>query len=304
MIVKGLAYAALFQGLKSKVEERAGILIAELLAAEPVDAGEAEGVVLRVVLEGGLDLVRQVCAVGAVRIRAFADDQRPDAAKQASQFVGGEGPEQVRADHACLDAPAAQAVGRVLRGLGSGVQQEDRHVGILHTVGVNERIVPAAHASVFVEDFTNHRGGGVHRQLLLVLVIDEVRIAHVGPDRDRIAGVNGGDGCRHLAEEGTHVGVIGEDLDAALLMAGEEAVVGDTHREADIGVLTDAKGHDVHVVHGLRVAGQEDDPAAVEQVVEVGVVAADIEGPANAPGDEVEEHRIAGAGLTGSCSSA
>ncbi len=104
-----------------------------------------------------------------------------------------------------------------------------------------------------------------------------------------------GTGPRNVAHD---LGV-GEVADPPLLVAREEPVEGDHRRELHLGPLGDAKRDHVEVVDRLRVASEEDQPAGVERVVDVGVVAANVERRTHGTRRDVEQHGEAGPRLNG-----
>lgn len=75
-------------------------------------------------------------------------------------------------------------------------------------------------------------------------------------------------------------------------MAGDETVLTDHEREADVGVLGDAGGHDEVVVGLLVVLAVELDPAGVAGAHRVAVVAMDVDGAGERAVDERHQHRL------------
>ena len=241
----------------------------------------------------------EAAAMRAVGGRALAEHHGPHAAQRLADRVGGERADHVRADDAGPDATRAQPVGNVLRGLRGRVKQEDRDLRVVHAVQVDGIVVAAAQRLILGEDLGYRGQRGVRRPLELVLVVDQVGVVHVRPDRHRVPRVERRHHLRHRAEPVRHGGVVGEGVDAALLVAGEEAVEGHDGGQPDVGALGDAQRDEVHVVDGLRVARHEDQPTRVQRVVDVRVVAADVERPAHGARRDVEQHRIARSRLHG-----
>ncbi len=133
--------------------------------------------------------------------------------------------------------------------------------------------------------------------MLLHLVVDQVRVVHVGAERHRSFRIERRVRVAALSEESADGLRVVEALEPPLLMAGQEPVVSDDNRQADIRVLADPDGGEVQVVDGLRVSRHQDDPAGVEDEVDVGMVAADIQRPGHGAGGHVQHHRDTGAGL-------
>ena len=139
-------------------------------------------------------------------------------------------------------------------------------------------VAAAGERLVLGEDLLDHVVGAHDRVGLLLLVVDLVRVVHVRPDGDRLLRVDRRHRGDERPEEVAHHLVVREDLHAALLVGGEEAVEGDEHREADRHLLADLRGHHVHVVDRLGVRRHQDDPAGVHRQHDVAVVAPDVEG--------------------------
>ena len=238
-------------------------------------------------------------AVGAVGRGALAEHHGPDAAQRRADRLGGERTDHVGTDDPGPDAVGAQPVGHVLRGLRGRVHQEDRDLGVVHAVEVDGVVAAAAQRLVLGEHLGECAQRGVHRPLELVLVVDQVGIVHVRPDRHRVPRVERRYHLRHRAEPALHGGVVGEGADAALLVAGEEAVEGHDRGQPHVGALGDPQRDEVHVVDGLRVARHEDQPARVQGVVDIGVVTTDVERPAHGARRDIEQHRIARSRLDG-----
>ncbi len=299
VVVEQLRHRPVAGRVEGEPEERVRVLEREVAAAEPVDARDAHGVVGGIVLQRRLHLVREVAAVGAVRVGPVADDDRAHAAERFAQLAGREGAEDVRAEHARAHACAAEKVGCVLCRLRGRVQQEERNLRVVHQVAVDEIVVPPAQLLVLGEDAGDCIERRLHREVLLVLVVDEVGVVHVRPDGHRVPRVENGDRLLERAEEVAHDLGIFERVHAPLLVAREEAVERDDCRQPDVRPLGDAKRADVQVVDRLRVARHEDEPAGVERVIDVRVVAADVERAAHRARREVEEHREPRPGLHG-----
>ena len=145
-----------------------------------------------------------VRAVAAVGVGTLADQDGADAAQRILDLLDGEGADHVRADHTRAHALLAQAVGDVLRSLRGGVEEEHGDVGILHPVEVDDRVPAAAERLVLGEDLGDDPAGRVHRELELVLVVDQVRIVHVRPDRDRVPRVERRHALGHRPQELLH----------------------------------------------------------------------------------------------------
>src|SRR5450759_3958118 len=92
--------------------------------AEAVDAAQAQGAVLRVILERGLHLVREVGAVRAVGAGALAEHDRPHAALRRADLCRWKLADLFGSDVAVPYSLLAQPVGHVLRGLLGLVVQE------------------------------------------------------------------------------------------------------------------------------------------------------------------------------------
>ena len=172
-------------------------------------------------------------------------------------------------------------------------------MGVLHAIQIHRFVAPPAQGLEVGEDVGDGGHGGVHRPLELILVVDQVRIVHVRPDRHGVPGIKRLDRFQHGTQPLLHGGVVHEGRDAALLVAGEEAVEGHDRGQPHIGALGDAQRHQVEVVDRLGVAGHENEPAGVQRVIDVGVVAANVERPTDGTGGEIQQHGIARPGLYG-----
>ena len=96
-----------------------------------------------------------------------------------------------------------------------------------------------------------------------------------------------------LTKERAHFFPVVETLDAPFLVTREEAVVGNNDRQPHVRVLTDLDGRKVQVVDGLRIPRHQDDPARVQDEVNVRMVTTDIQRPGDGAGRDVEHHRHA-----------
>ncbi len=216
--------------MQREAEERLGVLGIEVTAAETVDAAQAEGVVLRVILESGLDFVRNVGAVRSVGAGALSDENRLYASQGITDGVGGEGPEQVRAEHTGPDSLGAELVDHVLCGLSRRVDQENGDLGVLHAIEVDRVVAPTAQGLVFSDNLRDGCHRGVHRPLELVLVVDQIGVVHVRTDRHGMPRIECLHRLGHRAQPVLNRGVLSKGEDSALLVAREETVEGHDRR--------------------------------------------------------------------------
>src|SRR5690606_9691160 len=93
-----------------QVEESLGVGRPEVLSTETVDAANAERPVLGIALKGRADLMGHSSAVSAVRIGTVADHKGLEIAASLADFLDREGPDEVGADDARLDALLPQLV--------------------------------------------------------------------------------------------------------------------------------------------------------------------------------------------------
>ena len=127
--------------------------------------------------------------------------------------------------------------------------------------------------------------------MLLYFVVDQIRVIHVRPEGHRPVGVQCRVGVLALAQELAHGLRVVKAIDPALLMAGEKTVVGDDDRQTHVGMFADSHRGKIHVVGGLRIAREQNDPAGVQHEVNVRMVATDVEGPGHRARRDVQYHR-------------
>ena len=113
--------------------------------------------------------------------------------------------------------------------------------------------------------------------MLLNLVVDQVRIVHVGTEGHGPVRVECVVWIDALADELGDRRRVVETINATFLVARQEAVVGNDDGQAHVRMLPNPDSRKVQVVSGLRVARHQDDPAGIEYKVDVRVVAADVE---------------------------
>ena len=272
-------------------QHRLGVLYEELLPPDAVDPARDHGRVPLHTLHRRLDLEGHRAAVGAVVVLPVGHHEALDILQGLADLLQGERPDDVRPDEAHLLALLAQSVHRLLGGLRRGVDDEQRGLGILHPVQVEEVVPPAGERLELGKDLPDDRMRPDDRIGLLLLVVDEIGVVHVRTDRHRLARVDGRDRRDEWTEEVLHHLRVGEDLHAPLLVGSEKPVECHHHREPDGHLLADPGRHDVHVVDRLHVGGHQDDPAGVHRQHDVAVVAADVERARHRPGDDVEHHR-------------
>ena len=131
----------------------------------------------------------------------------------------------------------------------------------------------------------------LHGQRMLFLVVDQVRVVHVGAKGHRVPRIQRRVRCFNRAEKILQFLLVFDALHAALLVAGEKSVIGDQHRQAHIRVLPNPDGGEVHVVNGLRLPGQQDDPSGVQGKIDIRMVASDIQRAGYRARGDVQHHR-------------
>ena len=150
-----------------------------------------------------------------------------------------------------------------------------------------------------MEDHGKFPLDSLHGERMLHLVVDEVGVVHVGAEGYRAFRVERAERRLRPAEEVLdRLGVV-KCMNAPLLMAGEETVVGNHDGKTDVRMLADSHRGEVQVVGGLGIPGQQNDPARVEGEIDVGVVAPNVERAGDRPAGDVEDHRNPRTGLHG-----
>ncbi|MNN19421.1 hypothetical protein D3C81_1326640 [compost metagenome] len=153
--------------------------------------------------------------------------------------------------------------------------------------------------SKFLGDFFEYFSGIVHCHRLLITVVDIIRFIHVRTDCYRIVAVK----CiskanrRLFAYELVNIFAVGKSLNAALLVGGEISVRSHHYRQADFGMLSQLKCHQIHVVDGLRITTHQNRPAGIECKIQIGVVTVNIQRSRDRTADQVHDHRHACTGL-------
>jgi len=135
--------------------------------------------------------------------------------------------------------------------------------------------------------------------VLLHLVVDQVRVVHVRAKRNGPFGVECREGVLTLAQEFAHRLRVIEAVDLALLVTGQEAVVGNDDGQANVHVFADSDRREIHVVNRLGIPCHQDDPAGIQHKVDVGVITTDIEWPRYRACRYIQHHGNTGAGLHG-----
>ena len=272
------------------------VLDVEVEPPEAVDAAEHPRGNARA-LERGADFEAHVAAFCAVAVLPVADEHGFGVFTDRGELPAGEGAQHVGREDAHLFALRAEAVGRDLGGVVARAEQEEQHLRVVREVAFGSAIGTAGELFIFREDLGNRLARLLHREVELELVVDDVRLVHIGADRDGMREVEGAVGRVVFPDERLHVGILLEHLAAALLMARKEAVERDD--DGQLHPLGELQRADVEVVDRLRGVGEEDDPAGVEGIHDVAVVPLDRQRPRDGAAGDVHDHREARARLDG-----
>ena len=277
-------------GFERFAEEILCISVVKVLTAQAVDATQYQCPVIRVLLQGGTDLQRKVAAPGAVGIAAVTDNGGTNVLQRRTNFVGRERPQYIRRNDADLVALVSHPVGDFLGVFRRRVQQHDGYFRIVHPVCINGGMVASGERPQFCKDFGNNAPRRFHGLVLLHLVIDQVRIVHVRTEGHWPLGIEGAIRILPFTEKFANRIRVVEAVDAALLVAGYEAIVSNHDGQSYIRMLAYLDGGEIHVVNGLRIARQQNNPTGVEYEIDVGVVAADVEWSRHRAGRDIQHH--------------
>ena len=102
------------------------------------------------------------------------------------KFLGRERAQNVEGDHACRYAVPPQPVDGFHGGVVGGAEHEKQNLGVLVPVGAAEGKFPAGEGSIFRKQLRQLVSRGFHGEVELVTVIDDVRLVHIGTDRNRM----------------------------------------------------------------------------------------------------------------------
>ena len=103
-----------------------------------------------------------------------------------AKFLSGERAQNVEGDHACRYAVFSQTVNRFHGGVVGGTEHKEQHLGVLVPVGTAEGKFPAGEGSIFRKQLRQLVSRGFHGEMELVAVIDDIRLVHIGTDRNRM----------------------------------------------------------------------------------------------------------------------
>ncbi|MNN53253.1 hypothetical protein D3C81_1679960 [compost metagenome] len=133
----------------------------------------------------------------------------------------------------------------------------------------------------------------IHRNRLLVAVINVIRFIHVRANRNRIVAV---ERMREItrwpiANKFQNIFLIGEGVYTPFLVRSKVSIRGHQHRQPDFRILGQLNRHQVHIVDGLRIAAHQNRPAGVQRKIQVRMVAVNIQRPGDRAADQVHDHR-------------
>ncbi|MNW55544.1 hypothetical protein D3C74_332070 [compost metagenome] len=249
-----------------QLEEMMSVFGVEVFAAQAVNTADYLRSGIAICEQRRLDFVDHVAAVSADRIRTVSNRNSLHILQRFSNLLLREWTDHVRGDGTGFDSLQAKLVDHILDDLRSGVHQEYSNIGIFHPVLLNHRIVASGQLGELLGNLFEYFTGIVHGNGLLVTVVDIIRFVHVRANSYRIVAVQCICKARRglLAYELMNILAVGKSLDTAFLMGREIAVGSDHDRKADLRVLSQLQGHQVHVIDGLGVPAHQNRPAGIQ----------------------------------------
>ena len=244
-------------------------------------------------LEEGKALATVSVREGALATAGHFEKSFEHEGKRFGHLSPREGAKYARLEQTDPQPPIPESIDHRLDRPGRRVGSDYSYHGIVQPVGLVQGVVAAESIVELLGHVQNHPRGLWHgfdlRPLVLVVVVVEIQWA-VGLGVVEVQ-------QRPLRRIRTHkVGdrSIPKDLYALNSMAGDEAILADSHRQQHIRMLADAHRLNQIVVGLLAVLREEDAPAAVAHAHHVRVIAVDVDGGGQRPVDQAHHNGTAG----------